>query len=142
MLAVALCACGGGTTDWNDRELPARVLTFSGSMYGDWPVASMRFDNQAQWQSTWEEFAAHRGPAPSVDFSSEQVVGVSKGFGSGCDNVRIERVVEERERIRVEHLFRRPPVGCPAAVVTLLAFVAIERIPKPVYYVELSGTSY
>jgi hypothetical protein len=145
MLAVALGACGGGDSEWTEQELPSRALTVSGLLYGEWPVSSMEFDNDAQWSSSWAQNTALWGyerPAPAVDFSRERVVGVSRGIGFGCQSLRIERVIEERERVRVEFLFRNPPFVCGQGSTTLAAFVAIQRMPKPAYYVELPGSSY
>lgn len=140
--ALLLAACGGGDSDWTHRELAARALTLDGAWSSasgmQWAASVREFDEPTGWQAFWG-FPEGQAFAPVVDFATERVVGLSLGDGSGCQTLRISRVVEERDWIRVEYLYQNPRAVCALRSFQLLGLVAIPRISKPVYYVALAG---
>ena len=139
MVAV-LQACGGSDT-FTPFDLPTSRIVAS------WRVSDVQqtytIRTAAEWRTAWEANEPQTTPRaeiPLVDFSQSMVVGLTLGSGpNGCHSVKISRVVEEADVIRVEYQrFPGPtslPQICTLAIVPLTDFVVIKRSDKRVAFV-------
>ena len=148
VLAAALQACGGGSDQpFAPFDIPTQRISAS------WRIQDVQqtyvIRTAPEWRAAWETHepaTIPRTAQPLVDFGNNMVVGLTLGAGpNGCHSVRISRVVEEADSIRVEYQrFPGPtslPVACTLAIVPLTDFVAIKRSDKPVAFVA-TGVSH
>jgi hypothetical protein len=139
LLATQLCACGGGDGDFEPVELPQQRIRAS----WDYTTLSETYviRSEAQWEATWTRHQP-RSPGdvrPQIDFSRFMVLGITRGTASsGCFDVRITKVIETGDDIRVEFQQSRPRPGsfCTASVEPLTDFVIVPASSKPVTFVE------
>lgn len=137
--AASLVACGGSDT-FQRRDIPmTRVNAL-------WATTDLRQNytirTDADWRAVWQ---AHEPPTlppteqPVVDFSSNMVLGVTLGSApNGCHGLAIDRVIEEENQVRVEYSVATPApnVLCVQVIVPLTDFVVVERIDKPVAFLQ------
>ena len=155
VVAVAwLTACGGSDT-FQDRNLP---MTHVGTEWG-WAITDLQqiyvLRSDTEFRDAWLTHLPHNQsatnppteppPPPVIDFSQNMVLGLTLGWGpDGCHNLSIRRVVEQEKRVQVEYSVSRGAgapemMGCTMAIVPLTAFVIVERVEKPVSFVETEG---
>ncbi|MCU0774375.1 MAG: hypothetical protein MUC74_07645 [Ideonella sp.] len=147
-LAAGLAACGGGDDASVDegRAVPfSRVPADTGIAV--WPSRTYVVRTPGDWSAAWntQEFLATQWPwplQPDVDFASVMVVGLSMGTGpNGCHGLRIERVTELADTVRVEYR-RTTDTGtqaCTQATVRLVDFVRIPVTTKPVSFAAMGA---
>lgn len=139
LAAAALLGCGGGETAAL-RELAMTRLPVS------WATTDLRqtytIRSDAEWQAAWQAHEPRTVPPaarPAVDFSRQMVLGLTRGTGpNGCHGLSIQRVVEHAEQLLVHYAVSTPSgtAACTQALVALTDFVVVERLDKPVSFVQ------
>jgi hypothetical protein len=139
-LALAgLFGCGGGDAA-APRELAMTRLSAA------WATTDLRqtyaLRSEAEWQAVWQLHEPRTTPPavrPAVDFSRQMVLGLTWGTGpNGCHGVAIRGVVDQADRVQVNYAVITPTGGlaCTEALVALTDFVVVERLDKPVSFVQ------
>ena len=139
VVATSLVACGG-SNGVQPREVPfSRVAAF-------WATTDLRqtyaIRTEAEWRTAWqahEPLTTPKTERPAVDFTTSMVLGLTLGSGpNGCHGVAIRRVVEQESRVQVEYSVATPAPGvaCTQAIVPLTDFVVVERVDKPVAFLQ------
>jgi len=141
-LTVAIAGCGGS----DDVEPQKEAFTH---ISADWGLTDLRetyvVRDEAQWAKVW---SAHEPPMippttrPVVDFVNYQILGLTQGTGpSGCWGLRIDNVLRQGDRMRVEYVLRTGPVepsfACTAMAVPLTDFVQVPRTEGEVEFVKV-----
>jgi LPS sulfotransferase NodH len=142
LAAAALLGCGGGD-NFVPRELAVTRLPVS------WATTDLRetytVRSDAQWQAAWQAHEPRTTPPaarPAVDFSRQMVLGLTRGTGpNGCYGLSIQRVVEHADQLLVHYAVSTPSgtAACTQALVALTDFVVVERLDKPVSFVQAGG---
>ena len=138
LVATQLSACGGGD-DFEPVELPQQRIRAS----WDYTTLSETYviRSEAQWEATWTRHQPRStgDVRPQIDFSGFMVLGITRGTAfNGCHDLRITKVTETGDDIRVEFRQSRPvPVyDCAMTLVPLTDFVIVPASAKPVTFVE------
>ncbi|MBA3779313.1 MAG: hypothetical protein H0X16_08460 [Chloroflexi bacterium] len=88
--------------------------------------------DQASYAKLWTEIGL-AGELPHVDFGSEVVIWFGAVYGSGCENIRLEDVVVDRERALVHAQIVLPgvPQACNDDANPHAYIVAVDRARLP-----------
>jgi hypothetical protein len=148
-IAAGLAACGGGgssSTEPEGRAVPfSRVPADTG--VAAWPARTYAVRTAGDWSAAWntQEFQVSQWPYPletPIDFGNTMVVGLSMGTGAnGCHSLRIEKVTEFSDSVRVEYRRTTDTGGqaCTQATVRLVDFVRIPMTNKAVSFAAMTG---
>ncbi len=142
------------------RKAPwvARELAFQALVYGEYGSEITKTNvvarSEAEFKTLWRSFVpAHYPPPsvgilPSVDFSTQMVIGVALGErstgGYGIEITKV-KVVEMRNELEVYVREALPGSGCPVieALTQPFHIVSVGRVDKPVVFKteQLKGQS-
>ncbi len=120
---------------------------FTQGMYGEWPTQTYVIRTEDEWAKAWDAHAASLSlpsplpQRPAIDFSRHMLLGVSRGWGGGCDSFSIRRLIDQAGTVRVEYADPPTPpyMACPAVAFPKASFVLVARSNQPVVFVEVSG---
>ena len=134
--AASLSACGGG------EEEPIEYTEFEHfALRGDTTIPPGQYvlRGQAEVDALAPNFLQ---PAPAPNFSSQMVIGVSRGASRVCTSMKITRVVYEKDRVSVyaKETFRFTGSSClspsPLSSGTLGDFVVVPASEKSVAFFD------
>jgi hypothetical protein len=105
-----------------------------------WPQANYVIQSPSQLRTAWigRDFSGRPfGEPPSLDFSKEMLLGVSKSGGSSCAELRVTHVLEIDGELVVESQLRStsvPGSACIFDYVPLFDFVRVPQSNLPVRF--------
>ncbi|OYT92378.1 MAG: hypothetical protein CFE43_08930 [Burkholderiales bacterium PBB3] len=145
-LLATLVSCGGSASIPIDATSFLRPYSYlpnarpTGGWDEFWPQATYIIQNTTQLRTAWvgREYSGRPfGEPPSLDFSKEMLLGVSKPGGSACAELRVTRVLEVSGELTVESQLRSTsPTGaaCTFDFVPLFDFVWVPQSNLPVRF--------
>lgn len=126
LLVMLLAACQSLPDD--EFRLPFRILA-SGQHSAISLPRELVIRDPARWRQLWR-LTGQPGPPPAVDFDSQMVIGVFMGEqSSGGYGIRIDRIIETADSLRVEAVLHRPAPGSMVTLALTQPWV-IVRLPR------------
>lgn len=141
-VALLLEALAGPVAGADEHVVPFKTIA-AGTASGIRSLTLVVIRNPAEWTKVWHKHAVGlRGKEavePTIDFTQEMVIAVFAGEVGLDTRVRIIKIAQDKQRLRVVYRIATPPQPGPMpldlAAVTPFHIVRLARSPYPVNFV-------